>query len=182
MDIQFIMFRENGERRSFPLSGDRNLIGRQEDCDIRIPLPEVSRKHAEITIQDKTLKIKDLGSANGTYVNNKRIKESEISAGDRLIIGPVVFTVQIDGQPEKIKPVKTKLSRRTVFSPEDDLTASLDRSGSGSAPGVKLSGSANDMAALDALNTSGDPEGSSLAIDLEDEIIDMTEDDEKPKK
>jgi len=112
MDARLVMFRENGERRDFPMKSETTRIGRKVDCDIRIPLTEVSRHHAELRVQNDTVVLKDLGSANGTFVNNKRVKKAELSAGDHVVIGPVVFTVQINGQPEEIKPVKTKLKRR----------------------------------------------------------------------
>jgi pSer/pThr/pTyr-binding forkhead associated (FHA) protein len=60
------------------------------------------------------VKAKDLGSANGTFLNNKPVTEATLKAGDHLVIGPVVFTVQIDGEPEDIRPVKTRLHRAAV--------------------------------------------------------------------
>jgi pSer/pThr/pTyr-binding forkhead associated (FHA) protein len=108
------MFRQNGERRDFTLAGARTVIGRNEDCDIRIPLPEVSRRHVELLETGDGLLLHDLGSANGTYVNNQRAQRHRLSPGDHLIVGPVVFTVQIDGAPATIRPVKTKLRHRAV--------------------------------------------------------------------
>ena len=57
--------------------------------------------------------VRDLGSANGTYVNNKRVSEQELEAGDHLVIGPVVFTVIVDGKPSDLKPVHTRLETRS---------------------------------------------------------------------
>ncbi|MCB9850264.1 MAG: FHA domain-containing protein [Phycisphaerales bacterium] len=113
IEAKLIMFRANGDRRDLPLNGDRTLIGRQNDCDIRIPLTEVSRHHTELTIQDDTVQIKDLNSSNGTFVNNKRVKVGKLAPGDHVIVGPVVFTLQVNGEPTEIRPVKTKIKRRT---------------------------------------------------------------------
>lgn len=114
MDVKLVMFTEKGERKDFPLLASGLQVGRHEQCALRIPLPEVSRRHAEIRIIKGSVVVKDLGSANGTFVNNKRVDELKLNAGDHLVIGPVVFTVQIDGEPKNVTPVKTKLERRAA--------------------------------------------------------------------
>jgi pSer/pThr/pTyr-binding forkhead associated (FHA) protein len=48
------------------------------------------------------LKLRDLGSRNGTILNGKPVDEAVVKAGDSIKIGPLVFVLQIDGQPEKI--------------------------------------------------------------------------------
>ena len=108
MEVKLVMFKSNGQRKEFPLKGSTTVIGRGENCDLRVPLLSVSRRHTQLSVQGGELLCKDLGSSNGTYVNNQRITETELDAGDRLVIGPIVFTVQIDGQPDQIKPVKTR--------------------------------------------------------------------------
>ena len=108
MEVNLVMFKPNGRRKDFPLVNENTVIGRAEDCDLRIPLLSVSRRHCEITLSDNGATVRDLASSNGTYVNNQRANEADLEAGDRLVIGPIVFTVQIDGRPEEIQPVKTR--------------------------------------------------------------------------
>jgi len=108
MDVKLVMFKANGQRKDFPIVKPSSVIGRAETCDLRIPLLSVSRRHCQMSISDDAVKVKDLASSNGTYVNNQRVSETELHAGDRLVIGPVVFTIQIDGQPEEIQQVKTR--------------------------------------------------------------------------
>jgi len=93
------MFRADGERRSFSIVRDMTVVGRREDCDLRIPLGEVSRKHCRIIKDGEALKLEDLGSSNGTYHNGQRCREATLGPGDTLQIGPVTFMVQIDGVP-----------------------------------------------------------------------------------
>lgn len=126
MDVNLVMFKTNGQRKDFPITAPVTVLGRGENCDLRVPLVSVSRRHCEITTSGRQIKAKDLASSNGTYVNNKRITEVELSAGDRLVIGPVVFTVQIDGQPEEIKPVKTKGEKEAEQAEVVDLQAAQD--------------------------------------------------------
>lgn len=77
----------------------RILIGRKKECEIRIPVSSVSREHCEIKVEGGKLKVRDMGSSNGTYVNRERIQEAELSAGQLLGVGPAVFVVVIDGEP-----------------------------------------------------------------------------------
>lgn len=154
-----VMFRSTGERREFRLGGKRTVIGRKNDCDIRIPLSEISRHHTEIlVVEGEKIVLKDLGSANGTFVNNKRVQTVRLAAGDHVIIGPVVFTLQIDGQPEDIRPVKTKIKRQKSASVAQPETAAV--------PAEVLSDDDLDpISALEALASSADQ----TAIDPFDE-------------
>jgi pSer/pThr/pTyr-binding forkhead associated (FHA) protein len=99
MQVVLIMFRADGERRSFSVTRDITVIGRREDCDLRIPLLDVSRKHCRFIKENSTLRVEDLGSSNGTYLNGQRVQESQVAPGDTVQLGPVVFIVQIDGVP-----------------------------------------------------------------------------------
>src|SRR5687768_9243191 len=107
MQAVLVMFRSDGERRSFSIARDMTVIGRREDCDLRIPLGEVSRKHCRLVRDGDTLKIEDLGSSNGTFLNARRVQEAMLSPGDSIQVGPVVFVLQIDGTPadEELSPV-----------------------------------------------------------------------------
>ena len=112
MEITLVMVKEDGEIKEFPIGRGTTTIGRKDDCELRIPLAEVSRKHATLIVDDKKATLRDTGSANGTYVNNRRISEQDLAPGDHIVVGPVVFTVRIDGEPAEVKPVKTKLEAR----------------------------------------------------------------------
>ena len=107
MDVRLVMFKRNGQRRDFPLQDGATIIGRGVECALRVPLLNVSREHCELAKGEGELRVKDLASSNGTYVNNQRVTEAALHAGDHLTVGPVVLTVQIDGVPEEITPAKT---------------------------------------------------------------------------
>lgn len=112
MDFRLVMFREDGSRRDFPLEVGTTTFGRKDDCSIRIPLSTVSRHHASIELSSTEALLKDLDASNGTFLNNHRIQQSRLSSGDQIMIGPVIFTVQIDGKPsdEEMIRVRTKVS------------------------------------------------------------------------
>jgi predicted component of type VI protein secretion system len=99
MDVVLVMVKPDGERRSFPLNREMTVIGRREDCDLRIPIGDISRKHCRLVKDDGGVRVEDLGSSNGTYRNGERVQETMLEPGDHLRVGPVHFIVQIDGVP-----------------------------------------------------------------------------------
>ena len=125
MDIKLVMFKSDGQRKDIPITEETTVIGRGEDCGLRVPLQSVSRAHCELSVSGDTLSVKDLASSNGTYVNNTRINESPVSAGDRLVVGPVIFTVQVDGEPEDIAPVKLGTESESQGEEIVDLEADM---------------------------------------------------------
>lgn len=109
MEVSLVLVKPDGSQLPIDLKHDRSIIGRQTDCQIRIPTDAVSRRHCEISIAD-SVTAKDLGSANGTYLNRNPIQEAELHAGDVLSIGPAVFVVRVDGQPASIDAGKVLAS------------------------------------------------------------------------
>ena len=68
------------------------IIGRDEVSFIRMTSSDVSRQHCSLTPTDKGLLVRDLGSQNGTIVNNVRIEsETLFQPGDLLQVGPIQF-------------------------------------------------------------------------------------------
>ena len=82
------------------LEKGETVIGRDDDCDIELRDDRASRRHLKI-IGDPGqksgpyFKVIDLGSTNGTFVNDKRISEATLSDGDRLHVGNTVFKYAI---------------------------------------------------------------------------------------
>lgn len=128
MQVVLVMFRADGERRSFSLPRDVTVVGRREDCDLRIPLGDVSRKHCRLIAEGDSLRLEDLGSSNGTYHNGQRVQEAIVNAGDTIQIGPVVFVCQIDGQPsdDELQPFDTVAAAAVAGMTDDDAIAADD--------------------------------------------------------
>lgn len=78
--------------RIFPLK-DINIIGRASDCDISLAAAHLSRRHAQLNIIDGMLFVKDLDSANGTFLNGKRVAEARVKRGDELRFDALTFGV-----------------------------------------------------------------------------------------
>jgi pSer/pThr/pTyr-binding forkhead associated (FHA) protein len=122
MDVNLVLLKKNSSHKFFPLPSSVTVIGRRHSCDLCIPLMSVSRKHCQLNYDDGVLKIRDLDSRNGTYLNGKRINEAVIQAGDSIKIGPLTFVLQIDGQPKTI--AEPDLAAQSS-SPQDATTEDI---------------------------------------------------------
>ena len=76
-----------GEGDHFVLSTAKTNIGRHADSDISLDDITVSRRHCEISHEEGRFVVRDVGSLNGTYVNQKRVDAVELLQGDELQIG-----------------------------------------------------------------------------------------------
>jgi ABC transport system ATP-binding/permease protein len=77
--------------------GAGGVLGREPGLMFYLPHPAVSRRHAAIEVRDGQVILFDLGSANGTFLNGKRLVQSEIlKPGDWIDVGP--YSLVFDGQ------------------------------------------------------------------------------------
>lgn len=63
------------------------VVGRAVDCSVHIDDLQASRRHAEVLVRDGSAVLRDLGSANGTFVNGESISERRLAVGDRIGVG-----------------------------------------------------------------------------------------------
>ena len=77
----------DGKELRFPLFRDRLTIGRTAHNDIQLGMRFVSRRHAVVATDGNKARIIDWGSRNGVYVNNRRVTEKILAAGDIITIG-----------------------------------------------------------------------------------------------
>ncbi len=81
----------------WPLPEAPLSIGRGVDAGLRLDSPIVSRAHARLSRHEGALRIEDLGSANGTYLNGERLSSAALESGDRVVIGPFALEIGRDG-------------------------------------------------------------------------------------
>lgn len=122
VDVVLVNVRSDGREVDVPVKWKHAVLGRREDCQIRIPLANVSRQHCEIAKDPEGVVIRDLGSANGTYINGQRVQEHRVKPGDVLSLGSVVFVFRIDGEPETIDA--SAIVRNGAQKPASDPTPS----------------------------------------------------------
>ena len=75
----------------------------------------IDRDHG-LLCDGATLRYRDLNSSNGVIHNGAKSKQGTLKAGDELVIGPVVFTIMIDGKPAKITPIRTILDEGASYA------------------------------------------------------------------
>jgi pSer/pThr/pTyr-binding forkhead associated (FHA) protein len=74
---------------------DLTLVGRREDCDLRLDHKSVSKMHCVIVKTDGLLLLRDLGSTNGTRVNGQRVRRAALLPNDQLSIAGFEFKVYL---------------------------------------------------------------------------------------
>ena len=108
MDVNLVLFKNDGSQAAFPVPEGVTVLGRSHDCELRIPLKIASRKHCQLSPNKESLRIQDLDSRLGTFLNGKRINAASVKAGEYIRIGPLTFMVQIDGEPTEVVPPEAR--------------------------------------------------------------------------
>lgn len=90
-------------------------IGRSPECEIQIPLPAISREHAQIEpVDDRHWVIRDLNSTHGCLVRGQRIRELTITPGLVVEVGPALL---------KFDEMATRIGAEMLASIKDDEEA-----------------------------------------------------------
>jgi len=98
------------------ISRPKFIIGREQDCHLRPDSEFVSRHHCVLLLDEYTLRIRDLGSKNGTYVNGRRITGEVVLCHDDMIsLGEM--TMQVD--------LVAAETQRAAAGPQDALNPAL---------------------------------------------------------
>ncbi|MET0356141.1 MAG: FHA domain-containing protein [Cellvibrio sp.] len=112
--------------KTFVIPAERSVtIGRTEQCDITIPGTHLSRRHTELCIQGSKMFIKDLGSSNGTFLNEKMITEAFAENGDRLRLDVYTF---------RLVAPDTETHKTRVRVPLDSIGKPVERKQTSSEP------------------------------------------------
>ena len=101
MDVRLEVVHDKSRVSDVPLRRDA-VVGRGKECQLRIPVADVSRRHCQFTLDGERLLIRDLGSSNGTQLADRTIptgKDVLLSDGDTVTVGPVQFIVHISAAP-----------------------------------------------------------------------------------
>jgi sigma-B regulation protein RsbU (phosphoserine phosphatase) len=113
---------------SQPLQGPTVSIGRASDCSIPIKDRYLSRKHAEIVASGRTWILKDLGSANGTYLNGNRVeRDVPLKPGDRIRLGDTEILFETaERNTDRIVAVSEPSASPTISIPVTEITDGIE--------------------------------------------------------
>lgn len=116
--------------------GSEVVVGRSRTCGLRIPDPSVSRRHFRLLVGDGTLTLQDLGSSNGTFVNDQPVHDRlPLGDGDLVRAGDIVFLVQIRDLAADDDTVDERgRSAETVLLEHDFLNQVADQAAAKSDP------------------------------------------------
>ncbi len=104
----FKLLSTSGEQSIDLQLGRKLVVGRAVTSDVPIYDPTISRRHAEIVLTESGVRVTDLGSSNGTFLNGAKITEAEAGANDVVTFGKVAF---------RVKEVTAPLPRPQVVPP-----------------------------------------------------------------
>jgi len=97
VSANFIVKGPSGVEKSYPMRQLAVTIGRSDHCDISVKDSSMSGRHAEISKINGEIKVRDMGSANGIYLNGERIEEGELFDGDVLRLGQTSVRIDVVG-------------------------------------------------------------------------------------
>jgi pSer/pThr/pTyr-binding forkhead associated (FHA) protein len=104
------------------------VIGRQNDSDIPVPAEEISRHHARLQVTADGVLVEDMNSANGTFINDKRIQNGLLKPGEELRLDTVRFMLVAPGMDAK--------QQATPTATRADAAKPVAQSGAGSVIGI----------------------------------------------
>ena len=78
------------------------ILGRHSESDLRLPMPDVSRRHCRFVFAASGWEVVDLGSLNGVFVNGARVLRSPLRPGDQLRLGGLEFEVESPSEDEGV--------------------------------------------------------------------------------
>ena len=90
--------------RPIELERELTVIGRQDECDLKLEDKSVSKLHCVLFCDGKQVLVRDLGSTNGTRVNGQRIRRSLLATHDQLSIAGCVFRVTLQDEATPVPP------------------------------------------------------------------------------
>lgn len=111
---------------SIELRPGLNRIGRNPTNDFRVPEASVSSFHCEISLEKKTITVRDVGSTNGTFVSGTRIRESLLATGQILKLGSAEFRLEESNADVAKLPLETAPTDDAVT--RNELTKLITRS------------------------------------------------------
>ena len=101
--------------REIPLQDGEYILGRGENCQITIPDPGISKKHASLTVDTEGVLISDLQSSNGTFINGVKIQEGEVHIKDKVSICKTTFDI-VRASKQNMMPAAANIHHQYLYT------------------------------------------------------------------
>lgn len=94
-EVSFEVLNTDFKGFTFFLTKPLTLIGRHEDCDVVLPDASISGHHCTVSLEKNCITINDLGTTNGTFVNETLVSTGILQLGDHLMLGSVLLQLNL---------------------------------------------------------------------------------------
>ena len=138
LDSVFKLFSTTGEQSIDLKPGRTVVVGRAVTSDVPIYDPTISRRHAEVGLTEGGVKVKDVGSSNGTFLNGARITEAIAGENDVITFGKVAFRVKEVTAPAPRPKVVPPLPSEFGAKAGSTILRQLPVTNSGGVPAIVL--------------------------------------------
>jgi len=99
MEVKLRVVGGKNAGQELPVAGPRFVIGRGDGCQLRAKSPAIAERHCELELAPGLVRLHDLGSGEGTFVNDQRVTGSrDLKIGDQLRVGPLTFELCLDAK------------------------------------------------------------------------------------
>ncbi|MBC6905966.1 FHA domain-containing protein [Saccharophagus sp. K07] len=132
MFLHIVVSINNSELHRYNFTETEILIGRSSECDVLLDNAGISRTHAKILRQGNEVKLIDLNSGNGTFLNGQSIQEATVTSDDTIGIGKFALTVKLSEEalPDSEPPPSAEpppVTTSTVFLRPDETRKILQQ-------------------------------------------------------
>lgn len=108
MKVQLVRLAASSLRKRTTLKRFPAVVGRSSEADVYLDDPWASRSQCKLSICEDTLVVRDLKSRNGTFVNGERIETSRLQSGDQLVVGRIVFRIELSYQKSLLERIRCR--------------------------------------------------------------------------
>jgi pSer/pThr/pTyr-binding forkhead associated (FHA) protein len=140
MEARFTVISGPFRGQTFQVPRGKFIIGREQDCQLFLDSNFVSRHHCVLLMDDYTLRIRDLGSKNGTYVNRDLAQTGEriLAHGDTVRVADLVIRVELESvgastpaaahETDIVERDTTQFDNRFLAESKEDQQSSAEES------------------------------------------------------
>lgn len=131
-----LVWEEDGQEQSVEIGPDKPevLLGRHQDCDIRVQRPSVSRRHALFTWSNGSVVVADQGSTAGTFIDGNKISKSRVQVGQVVNCGGIMVLLDKGQEKPAAKAAAKPQARRTAEDFEDFGSSKREENTAGGRP------------------------------------------------